>query len=361
MNLANAWAGRGWQATILTVSQNGSSPAYHIDPRVERQDLGWPRLATSEELNPTSTAPVLRGLAEAGCSELTAELPIMAMLRGAILATTPDVVVSHIDLTNIRVLAAMHETSVPVVACEHTDTTQVSIGRWQGARQALYRQARAVVAPHPAIAGWLAGGGATAFAIPNPLVAPTPIPVERNGNRRQVVTLTRLSPEKRPAFLVRAFAGIAPEFPDWDLEIYGDGPLRQALAGLADELAPGRIHLRGFVSGAYDILYGADLFVSTSWLEGFGNAIWEALACGVPVVALECGAAVRSLVRHGIDGVIVTPASPAALADALESLMRDDTTRESLAARAPEVLTRFSMESALRKWDELLDEVVTKR
>ena len=119
-------------------------------------------------------------------------------------------------------------------------------------------------------------------------------------------------------------------------------------------MAPGRIHLRGFTGDVYTVLRGADLFVSTSWVEGFGNAIWEALACGVPVVAMDGGASVRSLVRDGVDGLIVR-GGISALAAALTSLMADDERRKAFAARAPEVLTRFSMESSLEAWDALLE------
>lgn len=360
VNLANAWAARGRHTTILTVAQNSAAPAYPIDPRVERRDIGWPRRAHSGELNAVSVAPVLRGLECAGCLHLVDELTLIAMLRYAILATTPDLVVAHVSVTNVRVLAAMHETGVPVIACEHTDPAQISIGWWEGARAALYQRAPAVVAPHPTIAEWLAQGGAKAYVIPNPLVAPPPMPAARTGQRRRLVTLARLSPEKRPAILVRAFATIASDFPEWDLEVYGDGELRASLAGLAEELAPGRIHLRGFVSDAYSVLSGADLFVSSSWVEGFGNAIWEALACGVPVVAMEAGAPVRALVRDGVDGLIVTGDIPE-LAAALASLMGDDPAREALAARSTEVLTRFSIESSLRAWDALLDDLARNR
>jgi len=284
-------------------------------------------------------------------------MPALAILRHAILATTPDVVVAHLDYTNVRVLAAMHETGVPVIACEQTDVSQYAIGSWQNTREALYRNASAVVAPHPEIAAWLAERGARAYAIPNMLHPPPAISLKRTGERRGVVTLMRLSPEKRVDLLVRAFASIASDFPDWDLDIYGDGPEHDFIAQLIDELAPGRIRLREFTDDPYAVLSGADLFVSASWLEGFGNAIWEALACGVPVVALECGPAVRSLVRDGVDGLIVDSDSPDELGSALASLMGNDTARKALAARTREVLERFSVESALRKWDELLEDV----
>jgi len=357
VNLANAWVERGRDVTLLTVAQNSARPAYAVDPRVERRDVGWPRQPRAEELSSAST--VIEGLEQAGCPELAAELDLIAMIRAAILASSPDLVVTHIDMTNVRVLAAMQGTDVPVIACEHTDLTQIYLPRWQAARHALYRGAAAVVASHETSANWLARFGARAYAIPNPLVKPAPINCDKS-ERQRVVALGRLSPEKRPALLVRAFASIARDFPSWDLEVYGVGPLRQPLAGLIDELAPGRIYLRGFAADAYAVLRGADLFVSTSWVEGFGNSIWEALACGVPVVAMDCGAAARSLIRDGVDGLIVR-GGISALGTALASLMGDDERRKAFAARAPEVLTRFSMESSLDAWDALLHSVFSRR
>lgn len=357
VNLANAWVSGGSDVTILTLSQKTRIPAYPIHSRVRRLDVGWPRWAYPEELNTKSLAPLLRGLHGVACFEIIEEMPLLAMLRYAILASTPDVVVAHIDYTNVRVLAAMHETGLPVIACEHTDTSQFTIGEWQSTREALYRRASAVVAPHPTIAHWLMRHGARAYAIPNPLNAPPSICAERTGKQKRLVTLTRLSGEKRVDLLITAFAKIAGDFPEWDLEIYGNGPELPSLVALVDELASKRIQLRGFTNTPFAMLAGADLFVSASWVEGFGNAVWEALACGVPVVTMECGAPVRSLVRDGIDGLIVDDDSAEALASALASLMSNDTARNALAARASEVLTRFSCESSLQAWEALLNDV----
>ena len=356
VNLANAWVERGHHVTILTISQNSTAPAYAIDPRVHRRDLGWPRRARQEELNAPAIAPILRGLSHAGCTQqLIQHISIFAMLRRKILSLVPDVVVSHLDVTNFRVLAAMYETNVPVIACEHTDATRVSIGPWQCVRAALYRRAHAVVTPHAESAEWLSKYDLNVVRIANPLVPPAAVPVEHNGDRRRVVSLTRLAPEKRPDLVVRAFASIASEFPEWRFDIYGDGPLRNWVATLIDKLAPGRIHLHGFTNEPYDVLRKADLFVSTSWVEGFGNSIWEALACGVPVVAMEAGSAVSSLVRERVDGLIIRADTVEVLAKWLAALMRDGPTRAAMAMRAGEVVTRFPPEASLSAWDRLLD------
>jgi GalNAc-alpha-(1->4)-GalNAc-alpha-(1->3)-diNAcBac-PP-undecaprenol alpha-1,4-N-acetyl-D-galactosaminyltransferase len=356
VNLANAWVERGHQVTLLTIAQKSAAPAYAIDARVERRDIGWPRAARQQELNAAAIYPILRGLSKAGCvQQFTPHLPVLALLRYAILAQRSDLVVSHLDLTNLRVLAAMHETNVPIIVCEHTDATRISIGSWQSVRAPLYPRARAIVTPHAESARWLSKYDVRVVTIPNPLVAPCLPPIARNGDRRRrLVALTRLDHEKRPELVVRAFGRIANDFPEWDFDIYGEGSLRPWITNLIEKLAPGQINLRGFTNDPYNALRGADLFVSTSWVEGFGNSIWEALACGVPVVATEAGSAVRALVRDGVDGVIVTDDSISSLASSLATLMGDGPGRESLAARASEVVTRFSPEASLLAWDSLL-------
>jgi glycosyltransferase involved in cell wall biosynthesis len=353
VNLANCWVERGHHVTILTVFRT-NQPAYAIDSRVQRRSVDWPRMPRPEELYAVVIKPIMRGLQQASCERhLMQDITLFALMRDRILAQKPDVVVSHLDVTNLRVLVAMHETSVPVIACEHTDATRVPMGWWQDVRAAFLPRARFVVTPHAESVGWLSKYGANVVRIPNPLISPSNVRVERNGHRRRLVSLSRLSADKRPDLSIRAFASIAGEFPDWDFEIYGDGPLRSSVADMIEELAPGRIHLHGFTHSPYEVLSGADLFVSTSWVEGFGNSIWEAMACGVPVVATEAGTTIRSIVRDRVDGMISNDTVPA-LARDLATLMRDDTTRASMGERAREVVDRFSLESSLTAWDKLL-------
>lgn len=355
VNLANCWVERGHHVTILTVFR-ATKPAYAIDSRVHRRSVDWPRMPRPEELNAVVIKPIMRGLEQAGCArQLTQDIALFALMRSRILAQEPDVVVSHLDVTNLRVLVAMHETNVPVIACEHTDATRVPLGFWQSARGALLPRARFVVTPHAESARWLSKYDVEVVVIPNPLIPPSEVRVERNGRRRRLVSLSRLSADKRPDLSIGAFASIADEFPEWDFEIYGDGPMRATVAGLIEKVAPGRIQLRGFTRNPYDVLRGADLFVSTSWVEGFGNSIWEAMACGVPVVATEAGTTIRSLVRDRVDGMISND-TVQALARDLATLMRDDAKRAAMSERAREVVDRFSLESSLTAWNRLLSE-----
>jgi glycosyltransferase involved in cell wall biosynthesis len=355
VNLANAWSSRGHAPTLLTISQNSRPSAYTIADGVAVRDVGWPRRAREYELNGKAAASIVRGFYAHDAHILMPDVTMLALLRFAILRSEPQVVVSFITQTNVRVMAALHESPVPVVVCEVTDTRRLHLRDWQRPRDNYYRRAATVVATDPVIAGWLSARGARAVSIHNPLQQPN-APIRSNSDsRKRVITLSRLSSEKRVEWLVRAFASIANRYPDWDLEIYGHGPQRNFLEHLAEDLAPsGRIRVCGFTNDPYSVLAGAGIFVSASWIEGFGNSIWEALACGVPVIAIDAGPSIGRLVRHGLDGLVVRGEGVRELGEALERLMKDDEERKQFASRAPAVVERFSMQAALRQWDELL-------
>jgi glycosyltransferase involved in cell wall biosynthesis len=118
----------------------------------------------------------------------------------------------------------------------------------------------------------------------------------------------------------------------------------------------GRLHLSGQLPRreAISLIRGADLFAFASRTETQGLVLAEALAAGLPVVALD-GPGVRDSVRDGVDGVIV-PAEPAAdrtvrLAAAIGALAADHPRREALAAAAGSGADRFD---AKRRVEEVL-------
>src|SRR2546423_7411804 len=158
----------------------------------------------------------------------------------------------------------------------------------------------------------------------------------------------RFTQEKGFASLIRAFGVVACKHPEWTLEIWGDGPVREELVevtrqhGLHD-----RVILPGYTSSPHERMRNADLFVLSSRTEGFPNVLCEALACGLPVVSFDCPCGPREIVRHGVDGVLVPNGDIDALAVALGEMMGDHQRRSSFASSAPEILERFGTQSVM--------------
>jgi glycosyltransferase involved in cell wall biosynthesis len=153
----------------------------------------------------------------------------------------------------------------------------------------------------------------------------------------RILSVGALVPRKGYDLLVRALAGLH-DLP-WRLTIVGDRdrhpPTTAALDELIAQAALGdRIACAGAVAPEQlDALYrAADIFVQPSWFEGYGMALAEALAYGLPVVATATGAAVRNV---GADaGRLVTPGDRRALSDALHALIADAALRSKCAAAA---------------------------
>jgi GalNAc-alpha-(1->4)-GalNAc-alpha-(1->3)-diNAcBac-PP-undecaprenol alpha-1,4-N-acetyl-D-galactosaminyltransferase len=119
------------------------------------------------------------------------------------------------------------------------------------------------------------------------------------------------------------------------------------------------IKLKGWVDEPFCDGPPASLFVLPSRYEGFPNALLEAMAKGLPVVAFDCPGGIREIVEHGINGLLVPRGDVQELANALNRLMSDVAARRRLGARAKEVTTRFSVDKVMAKWDDLVNEVTT--
>lgn len=148
-----------------------------------------------------------------------------------------------------------------------------------------------------------------------------------------IVSVGRLSPEKDHATLICAFAKLGRS--DLRLEIAGEGPMREPLLALSRELGVEHsVRLTGFVADPFSVFRRAELAVSSSRYEGFGNAIVEALASGTPVVATDCPYGPREILADGRYGALVPVGDADALAYAIAQAIAATPDRAALRARA---------------------------
>lgn len=147
-------------------------------------------------------------------------------------------------------------------------------------------------------------------------------------------TVARLVQRKGIDILLRAFAMVSRHHHQARLVIVGDGPLGDELRALARELKiADSISWLGFQSDAVKWLQIMDVFAFPSRLEGVPNAVLEAMAVGLPIVATTIGG-VTDLLEEGGTGALIPPDDPDAMAGELDRLLGDPSFRADLGGRA---------------------------
>ena len=184
------------------------------------------------------------------------------------------------------------------------------------------------------------------------------------GDAVVVASLGRLAPEKSPLTILEAVAVAAATNPSVRLVVVGSGPSEAMLRSRAElpDLA-GRVVFRGGLPRpeALASVAGADLFAFASRTETQGLVLAEALAAGLPAVAVD-GPGVTDSIRDGVDGIIVAaePAGERAvrLGAALSQLASDAERRVAMAARARDDADRFSIERRMDETESLYRSLV---
>lgn len=178
--------------------------------------------------------------------------------------------------------------------------------------------------------------------IPNPVNTIERVTCEK---KNYIVTVGRLSPEKGQRYLLEAFAKL--ENHDWKLSIVG-GYKRQErydeLVTLAKELGiSDRVLFHGRCSDFSKELSEAQIFVLPSLLEGYPNALIEAMSLPLPCISSNCVAGPSDIIQHGVNGLLVESGNVQKLYEAMDLLTKDAKLRDKLAEEAYKIRNKLSM------------------
>lgn len=168
----------------------------------------------------------------------------------------------------------------------------------------------------------------------------------------------RLTSGKAFPRMVRAFADVADQHPEWQLHIHGAGDaeatVREAIARHGME---GRVVLKGFTHDFDAALREASMFLMTSRSEGFPMVLLEAMAVGLPLVAYDVPRGPADLIEDGVTGRLLADDDRAGFSEALHQLMGDADLRRRMGRAGAEAAARYAPERIRQRWLDLVAEL----
>lgn len=187
--------------------------------------------------------------------------------------------------------------------------------------------------------------------IPNPL--DPQLPEVYTGRRRKAVAAAgRLTEQKNHKLLINAFAGFHKRYPEYVLEIYGEGQLREELEKQISALGMQEsIFLMGFTDKLLDRIKDCSLYVLSSDYEGVSNSLMEAMAVGLPVIATDCPIGGSAMcIENGVNGLLIPINNEQALTEAMEQLIKNQDKLLQISEAAVGIRDRFSVDKVSAMW-----------
>lgn len=178
---------------------------------------------------------------------------------------------------------------------------------------------------------------------------------QANLKNHVIIAAGRYAQEKGYDMLIKAFAIIAQDFPDWIVKIYGEGQLAQEYISLIQQYGlQNRIILESGSDKMDEKLSEASIHVCSSYREGFGMVIIEGFAMGLPCVSFACDGP-REIITDNYNGLIVEKENIEQLAKAMATLMEDEDYRLELGKNAYETAKKYDIAEIGKVFEDIIN------
>lgn len=274
----------------------------------------------------------------------------------------PDVIVSFIGKNNIMAILTSLGLGIPVaVSVRGEPGEEYYSGMLRFLARNLFRLADGVILQTRRCMDFFPKGvRKKAIILKNPVNSVFFREPYRGERERTIVAVGRVDENKNHEMLIRAFAGIADEFPDYRLIIYGDGDKRPDLLKLTRELKlEGRISLPGNIDNVADAIYKTRVFVLSSNTEGMPNTLIEAMISGLTVVSTDCPCGgPAELIVHGVNGLLCPVKDVNAMKENLQYVLNNLHKADEMAHEASKTSDIYDVNKVYREWEKYLNKLI---
>ncbi|MEC1760394.1 glycosyltransferase [Schinkia azotoformans] len=174
--------------------------------------------------------------------------------------------------------------------------------------------------------------------------------------RKTIINVGRLHRQKNQHLLIDAFAKVNKIYPEYTLEIYGEGELEKELKQKIEDLnLNDRVILKGTTKHLFNEMLNASLFVLSSDYEGMPNALMEAMALGLPCISTDCNpGGARELIKNHDNGLLSERQSRKDLFNCMKYIIEHPEDAEKMGRRAKEICFTHSVEKILNMWENYI-------
>lgn len=177
---------------------------------------------------------------------------------------------------------------------------------------------------------------------------------------KRIISVGRLYLQKNQKMMIDAFSRIAPDYPDWKLIIFGEGPLRETLEAQIHKLKiQDKVQLPGRSENVLDELNKSEVFCFSSDYEGMSNAIVEAFCIGLPIVSTKVSGT-EDFIKNGENGILINIGKTDEMEAALRKIMSDESLRKKMAVKNSQQSSIFQIEHIFQQWENVINKVVNQ-
>lgn len=189
-----------------------------------------------------------------------------------------------------------------------------------------------------------------------------PIRLSRFEERENmVINVGRLENQKDQQTLIEAWKIVNRHYPDWKLEIWGEGCLRECMQKQIEQSGlEENVSLKGMTKHIENEYPRASIFALSSKYEGMPLVCIEAMTAGIPCVSFDISG-IRDVINDEEDGIIVPERSPEALAQGIMRLIEDAELRKSMSEASLRNVKKFDKDKIMSQWISLFDSLVKEK
>lgn len=348
---------QGHELIIVTTDQKGAKPFFPLEGSVKQYDLG----INYDENNGQGFLAKLTAYPKKKRLHRQRLRELLELLQA-------DVVISMFG-DDATLLPQMKDGSRKVLEYHFSKLKRLQYGRtglWRLVDILRTKLDECTVKPYDSFVVLTQEDAGYWGELPNIRVIPNPLPFVSEETSpwtsHKVIAVGRYDFQKNFAKLLDLWACIAPAYPDWTLEIYGDGALRPELEQQVNRLGlSSSVTLAKPTHQMKEVYQSASIYAMTSRYEGLPMVLIEAQHMGLPIVSFACPCGPKDVIHSGGDGYLIPQGDDEGFLAALRQLMDSESERVRMGTNARKASARYEVDAVMGQWLDLFSSLVPNK